>query len=254
VLLALALSSVLVIAVYAALQHYWRLSTVGRIDAERMQLARSICRRMSVDFRAAVYREPTETGVTTEETTTEDGQTTETVTVEAVDPLEQSTVYLVGGPTSVTVVTLRPTRNRTSMVTAEDVATADSQSDLRRVTYSFDAGSAGPPGLYYRNVDQRQEEWAETQGMPMSAALPELLAPEVAEASFQYFDGNTGTWQDAWDSYAYAGLPRAIRVTLRFHPASAAESRILATTPTSPSTEIVQFTVDLPAAKLPEVL
>jgi hypothetical protein len=45
-------------------------------------------------------------------------------------------------------------------------------------------------------------------------ASEDLLAPEVTEISFRYFDGTN--WTDAWDSQATGALPRAVEMTFGF--------------------------------------
>ncbi len=240
------------VAVYASLSHYWRLSSVGKIDAERMQLARSLVRRMAIDIRSIVDQPEEEEAVATED---EDSEDTITVTTDDAASTLTVTARLVGTSTSLTLVAMRPTRNRVMLATAEDLAVQDSQSDLRRITYSFGGGSAmDASGVYFSNVDQREAEWAELQGTVIADVPTELLAAEVISLQFQYLDGNTNTWLDDWHSIEYAGLPRAIRVAMQFAPASAADSQVLATSRTSPTTEYVHFTIDLPAASLPEAL
>ncbi len=241
------------VAVYASLSHYWRLSTVGKIDTERMQLARSLVRRMTIDIRSIVDQPEEEENVATDEE--ESDEDTVTVTMDDAASTLTVTARLVGTADSLTLVAVRPTRNRVMMASAEELATQDSQSDLRRITYSFGGGSAtDSSGVYFSNVDQREAEWAELQGVAMTDVPVDLLAPEVISMQFQYLDGNTNTWMDDWHSIEYGGLPRAIRVSMQFAPASAADSEILATSRTSPTTEFVHFTIDLPAASLPEAL
>jgi len=55
VLLACALSLVLVGAVYSALDQAWRLNYAGRIELERNQIARAIIRQMELDIRAVMF-------------------------------------------------------------------------------------------------------------------------------------------------------------------------------------------------------
>jgi prepilin-type N-terminal cleavage/methylation domain-containing protein len=279
ILVALALSGLLLLGINAAMQHYWRLSTVGRIDAERMQIARSLSRRMGMDLRSMLYEEapadPAETSDTTttgdtggtgeEPATSSSTAATEGETVEFTDPMAVASVHLIGGPEGLTFATVRPRRNRIAYLAAQSAVNDDDQSDVRRVSYYYQAGSvgvdvsaglagtAGVGGLYYRNVDQRYEEWAEANGTAGAPEPGELLAAEVGGVQFEYYDSTTMTWLPDWNSDTYAGLPRAIRVTLLFHPATAAATRLLAESVTSPSTEQVTFTIDLPAAPLPEV-
>jgi prepilin-type N-terminal cleavage/methylation domain-containing protein len=58
VLLALALSVILLMAVYGAFDLYLRFATVGHDDMEQSQIARALLRRLSADIRSVVYRPP----------------------------------------------------------------------------------------------------------------------------------------------------------------------------------------------------
>jgi prepilin-type N-terminal cleavage/methylation domain-containing protein len=270
VLVALGLSGLLLLGINAAMQHYWRLSTVGRIDAERMQIARSLNRRLALDLRSMLYEEaPAGSAASTASTSAtaasgdatstsaEPASSTSTTTPDdaaaTTDPLTMATAHLVGGPQSLTFATVRPRRNRIAYLAAQSAVNDDDQSDVRRVSYYYQAGSAGNGGLFYSNADQRYEEWSASNGTSATAQPGQLLAAEIAGAQFQYFDATTATWLPNWNSDTYGGLPRAIRVTLLFQPATAAASRLLAESVTSPSTEQVMLTIDLPAAPLPEV-
>jgi hypothetical protein len=57
---------------------------------------------------------------------------------------------------------------------------------------------------------QQAYEAGEVDVMAQNA---QLLAPEVTELKFRYFDG--ATWLDTWDSSTSKAVPRAIEVTLR---------------------------------------
>ena len=56
VVLALGLSGILLIAVYAAIQMHWTYSITGQVEMERSQLARAIFRRIEIDLRSVVFR------------------------------------------------------------------------------------------------------------------------------------------------------------------------------------------------------
>jgi prepilin-type N-terminal cleavage/methylation domain-containing protein len=56
VLVALALSFLLISAVYAGLRMYWRYSTSGHEEVERALLARSLLRKIEMDVRTVMYR------------------------------------------------------------------------------------------------------------------------------------------------------------------------------------------------------
>ena len=99
------------------------------------------------------------------------------------------------------------------VINATDVALP---SDLRKVTYylATDGGLA-----------RQEQPWVTADGV-WNATDPdrtneaaEVIAPEVIDATFEYYDG--GSWQSSWDGSATAidgtsltGPPRAIRVTL----------------------------------------
>jgi hypothetical protein len=98
-------------------------------------------------------------------------------------------------------------------------ATADgSQSaDLRSVTYYLASDGSGLC---------RQERYNVTQDGIWNSSEPDrtdetadLIAPEVRDCTFEYYDG--GTWQSSWDGSAtdldgasVVGPPRAIKIIL----------------------------------------
>jgi len=58
VVVALALSVLLLAGVYAAMDLYWRFSTTGQEEVERAQIARAVLRRIETDLRSVVYQSP----------------------------------------------------------------------------------------------------------------------------------------------------------------------------------------------------
>ncbi len=95
--------------------------------------------------------------------------------------------------------------------------------DLKEVTYSLgdpgmsdptqqDGSSGGGGGLYRRELDRSAFVWANQQGDSSSVPPAELLAPEVVDLSFTYYDGITP--YDQWDSTVMGKLPSAVRVSL----------------------------------------
>lgn len=57
IVLALGLSSLLLAALYTALQMHWSSSTLGQVEMERSQVARALFRRIETDLRSVVFRE-----------------------------------------------------------------------------------------------------------------------------------------------------------------------------------------------------
>jgi prepilin-type N-terminal cleavage/methylation domain-containing protein len=259
VLLALGLSGVLMVLVYGAMQSYWQLSTTGRLDAERCQLARKLIRDMESDIRSVTYKAPDLGGGGSEGQAADEGYESSdgssSAGPAAVEILEDDTyltanVHLMGDSQSLEMIVLRPTRNRTGSL--EAAAFAANESDRRRVGYAFSSGLDGVPGLYSRNVDQQFEQIMEQQGYAVDPASQyQLLAPEVADLRFQYFDGSTSTWVDEWNSRDLGGLPRAIKITIQFHSEAMASTNRLKMSRTSASTEVFQAVVHLPLSDAP---
>lgn len=250
VLLALGLSGMLMILVYGAMQTFWNLSSTGRIDAERCQLARTLIRRMEMDIRSITYKPAEQQLSESDGQAADEGEDPAPVEIQEDETYLTAGVHLIGTPQSLDMIVLRPTRNRTGSV--EDAFFAYSESDRRRVGYAFSSGLVGIPGLYYRNVDQQYEQMMELEGMsvdPTSQYV--LLAAEVADVRFQYYDGGTNTWIDEWHSRDLAGLPRAIKITILFHSAAMASTNQLRTAPTNVSTEVFQTVVHLPLSDVP---
>ncbi len=103
--------------------------------------------------------------------------------------------------------------------TGPDAATAATQqlnsSDLRRISYWLADG-----GLARQEIDRVTADDDDTQLPPYVTDEGRfILAPEVTELTFQYFDGTS--WQDTWDGTTLGadgktpmGPPRAVSITL----------------------------------------
>jgi prepilin-type N-terminal cleavage/methylation domain-containing protein len=58
VVIAAALSGLLMVAVYQAIDLHWKFSTTGRDEIERSQLARAILKKVEIDIRSVVFQPP----------------------------------------------------------------------------------------------------------------------------------------------------------------------------------------------------
>lgn len=65
VIVAIALAVLLLAAVYSGLSLYWKYTTAGKDEVERLQLARALLRRIELDLRSVVYHDAAATGVST---------------------------------------------------------------------------------------------------------------------------------------------------------------------------------------------
>ncbi|MER3415981.1 MAG: hypothetical protein C4297_07190 [Gemmataceae bacterium] len=75
--------------------------------------------------------------------------------------------------------------------------------DLRQVSYFL------VPGQGLARQEWRQVLSSELANDP----VPEIVAQEVQEVQFRYYDAAAGTWTDSWDS-TVSGLPAAIEVVV----------------------------------------
>lgn len=98
-----------------------------------------------------------------------------------------------------------------SRLPREGFTAAAGLSDLRRISYWLLEGDGG--GLARQDLTRVTAE--DVQALPPDVSDPEsfLVAPEVKELTFQYFDGSS--WQDSWDGGETKGPPLAIAITLR---------------------------------------
>jgi hypothetical protein len=214
------------------------------------------------------------TGGTTTGGTTAGGTTTNT-TEPAMDPEDS--------------VTSRPTMIGTSEVLMMDVSRLprideynplvatrrDPQlpSDIKGITYFLgdSSGSSGRTtsnsrsdrmfsdeaeqlgGLYRRQIDRAVAAYAgEEDAISDVDDFADLIAPEVAEMTFRYFDGTD--WQETWNSIEMEGFPLAVEVVLVLDPARAmAEKGTYTYGGFDPETmERVRRVIHLPIAEAPE--
>ncbi len=244
VLLASMIAVVLLGALYAALE-----VTLVRMDVNRNvivanDLSRAVFNRVTIDLSNTLGPLPPKSGgdgttgsaaastsTTTTATSASSGATAASSpsadpsgTAAAADPTSSAAstgvnipfgAGVVGSDKQVTLFVSRLPTALTDLdvINATDVALP---SDLRRVTYylATDGGLA-----------RQSKPWVTADGVwnatdpDRSNEAAEVIAPEVLDATFEYYDG--GTWLSQWDGSATAidgtsltGPPRAIRVTL----------------------------------------
>lgn len=299
ILLSLGLLMLVLAAAYSALNLFRLVTTAGRADAERSQLARAIERRMSADVRSILYREEEPETVPTEPPTPPPGQALQSTGGAADDPVAISTdtsaptedepeavitdptdayatqsVGVFGDATTLVMHVSRPPRPTLVTMEVPDPLTAAASppaaSDLRSVSYflavagsgglegavgnvasggsaNFSAGS-GLQGLARLDGDRLSLQQAHEAGeVDVMAQSAELIAPEVTELKFRYFDG--ATWLDTWDSASMKAVPRAIEVTLRIDvTADDADKPALrfGESPTLSSGDVFRFVIAVP--------
>ena len=71
-------------------------------------------------------------------------------------------------------------------------------------------------GLFRRSVDRSVAAYQGLSNTQEPDEFSELVAPEVVEVAFRYFNGES--WQDEWDSEEENGFPLAVEVNLVMDP------------------------------------
>ena len=174
--------------------------------------------------------------------TTADTGTTTTATTTPAAAFTGASVGLFGDATTLVMHVSRPDRviagavpSDPAFATGDVAAMIPLPGDLRSVSYFLatagggglsgmvgnvaSGGSAGysmeagAQGLARLDGDRRAVVQADAAGDTAAlAAQAAVLAAEVVEVRFRYFDG--AAWYDVWDSAAANRLPRAVEVTL----------------------------------------
>jgi len=300
ILLSLGLLMLVLAAAYSALNLFRLVTTSGRADAERSQLARAIERRMTADVRSILYREEEPEPAPTEPTSTEgqvqtstggaadDPQTISTGSASSVlaeeeevvpitDPAEAYATQSVGVFGDATTLVMHISRPPRPTLVATEVPdplfaapTPPTSSDLRSVSYFLAvAGSDGLAGAVGNVASGGSASFSVTSGLQGLARLDgdrlalqqaheagevdvmaqsaELIAPEVTELTFRYFDG--ATWLETWDSASMKAVPRAIEVTLRIDVTADDEDKPAlryGESPTLSSGDLFRFVIAVP--------
>lgn len=257
VLLASLIALLLLAALYAAFDVVIRQTDVGRTEIERNDLSRAVINRMSIDVIGACGVLPPKSGGLSEAATAAaaaTGQTEATEAETASDPTSTAGTAAasetaaatsasgsdatttdtgtVGTVTAATtggyipfsaglvgnsqVMTLFVSRVPTGLINKELLESGQQQpTGIRKITYY--RGTAG--------LCRQERPWVTADGVWNNADADrsdeqgDLLAEEITDAQFQYFDGTS--WVDSWDGTqlngdgkTLLGPPRAIKVFL----------------------------------------
>jgi type II secretory pathway pseudopilin PulG len=205
---------------------------------ERKQVARSIIELISNDCRAAIqYKAADYSGL-------ENLLETQQLMTNSIAPSEDDDEEEEAEEEEIIAedeVSFRPTLIGNSQVLMLDIsrlprvdqynpliASADdlvaSPSDVKSVAYfaadvkggqeaeiEFQAAAEG--GLYRREIDRAVAAYmGDYELISQPDQYTKLLAPEVAQLTFRYFDGED--WQSEWDSADAGGFPLAIEITV----------------------------------------
>lgn len=135
-------------------------------------------------------------------------------------------------------------------------------SDIKTVAY-YIGEVAGQPGrnasqtaelqtgLIRREVDRAVSRYAEDNGSLIDrASVEDLIAPEVTQIYFSYYDGTD--WLTQWDSGVIGRLPVAIQITIGIGGDNGLNQSVAATlSQQSVAAEVHQMIVYLPISEVP---
>jgi hypothetical protein len=283
VVLALALTTVILGLIGLAVNIHLRVADVSRAEVEEAQLARTLLQRIADDLRNATPYVPSPAGSGSASGSgssggsgssaaaggsgsssagsssgssagSSSGGSDSTGTSDAVGGSYSGGIY--GSDQELQVETIRrPKVNRLAPPT-DDPTQPARLSDIRTVTYSLGAHGTDDPtergvsadplgGLYRRELDRAEFISASQQGQTDDLGHgTELLAPEVVNLQFTYYDGTTIS--DQWDSTQQGKLPSAVEVMISLRrPVPKSSFTVLASTEGRQPT-VYDMLVDLP--------
>ncbi len=248
-ILATALSALVLVAVFTAIEVQLRAFDRGTRRTEQARLAHVLLRRMAADLRGALGPPPAEPDSAADPLDALDFASS------LADPFDVFAQIggmgwdwgldgALSGPIGlrgeadrlrIDVVRAVPGNSDASVMAFWlDGAPSPADSGIRTIEYFvvppevsfFAAGwdeADGSGGLVRRELVEPVAAWASEMGMLEEYdLLAPPLAPEVAAVEFRYYDGSG--WLDAWDSSSMGALPRAVEITLLLASADTAKS------------------------------
>lgn len=231
-LLALALSVMVVAAIVMAIQIYLVALTKQQAIVEQKQVARSLLTMIENDLRAGIqYKANDYSGL-------ENLLETQTLMLTGGAPEDEESDSLIvedevafrptllgSGNVVMIDISRLPRLDQYNPLIASEEADVQTPSDVKSVAYFVSLTDGGmepklrfaetraPGGLYRREIDRAVAEFmGDTSLFSSPDNYTKLIANEVAQISFRYFDGEE--WQNEWDSAENGGFPMAIEVNI----------------------------------------
>lgn len=233
VLIALALTVLLLSAIYSAVGLHLRFQTAGRGQIYEAQLTRAVIRKMDEDFGAVVLfidqSEEEDESTSVENLEQLDDVSDSALTVGGLESAGTPPTFGVVGTTDfIHLCVSRPLRDLSYDSIYSESPEGGRSNDLLTVTYGLgpvdfdlliDPGRPKYSNLPPTNFAGRPETGFARRSIDLYAfdAATDLLeaehviAPTITELQFAYFDGTA--WLESWDSRVPRGLPLAVRAT-----------------------------------------
>ena len=271
VVLAMALMVALLSALYGAITLYAQLTTAGRTQVERAQLARAILRQIERDLHSVIYRESeaitaepvdsttsntTGTGTGTGTTGTGTDTTSGTTTSEDAALIDPATAYtaagggIFGDASSLIMHINRPSRDLNYSLIGDGAG--GRSSDLLSVSWFLAvanadglqgaAGNLAAGGSALTTEGSGVQGLARLEGDRLAVTLADqqgkvedlAAATEVVAEEINYvqFSYFDGvSWWTTWDSVSMGGLPQAVEIVIGFGPPPDQQQEQLPTSP-----------------------
>lgn len=283
VVLALGLSVLVIGGITVAINYHLSTLRLQQAEIERSQVARQSLFLITRDIRAAIQYKPIESSALDEliesvssatdltglaEQAGLDQETLDQAGVAPPDtsePAEESDYAptrpgLYGTSSQLQIdISRLPRRDQYNLVTFSDGTQSDIPSDVKTVTYfvrseeNQTTGSSNAVdlsnarGLIRRSLDRAVTRYSLDYGAELNLEdYEDVLAEEISEIEFRYWDQVNGEWLSEWDSDEMMGLPGAVEVTIAVGQQSA--------DPDNPAEErkIYRSVVYLPLAEIIE--
>lgn len=277
-LLALGLTVVVIGMIASAIQLYIVALTRQQAKIERKQIARSVITMISNDLRAGIqYKAADYSGLenllATQQLMSQppppaDDEEAESEPADSGVIVEEEVAFrptLIGSSNVIMIdISRLPRLDQYNPMVASVESTVQSPSDVKSLAYFVSLNSGGiqsqvefgqpaaPGGLYRREIDRAVAAYMGDYDLISSPdPYTKLIASEIAEISFRYFDGED--WQDEWDAAESGGFPTAVEVMIVIDPErSAPGSQSYSYTGVDPnSMETYRSVIHLPIADLP---
>lgn len=230
VILAIGLVTLLMAALYGAMNVYYTTALESYDEIERAQIARAILRDIARDIRSCTFVEQ-QTMDSDEEDDTLDGIDSDTVAPDTTEALGTYTNGLFGNENDLVLYVSRPDRDQNYIDAQQLQLATDRSSDLMILRYLLVRDGAGGLAGQLAGEPEATEINESVKGLArmagdqlglsnaiamsdldMQLMASKLIAPEVGDLKFEYFDG-TG-YVTEWDSTVQNAMPLAIAVEL----------------------------------------
>jgi prepilin-type N-terminal cleavage/methylation domain-containing protein len=243
-LISIGLTAILMVALFSAMNIYFRLQVDSHEEITRQQVSRALLRQMTRDIQSIVFIKEKATEDSTTSTSsmssTSTGSTSNTDDSGTTAAMLTYTNGLVGTANDLLLYVSSPDKSL-SYVDAQSLTSTDERTgDLMIVRYLVAdtaggglsgsiakklAGSrTGPVGLVRITGDLFGMSSAVQLGKEEEfTSVDAVEAKEVSKIEFRYFDGTQ--WQETWDSTELKALPTAIEIVITLQQPDTSENQ-----------------------------